>query len=225
MSHRTDASEAPRDQTESAFTELMQQWRVEHPDVLAAVFVDRMGECVDYSCVTSAFDAKVAGAILVPVAHQVRLAVASMAGGEAIEVGICGRDADLLVRRLDDEYLLVLVGRPGMADGHLGDALADLVDALRKEAMITAPVWDDSRGPLSVSVRTAVGWDYAPEVFRHCDTEVHVTDVLGRWEETGGAIGGELVCFRVVTDLFTEITLAFDPDLVRWFEWKHDLNG
>jgi len=225
LSSDSDAPEAPRDEAESGFTQLLRLLRCEHSEVLAAVFVDRMGECIDYSSQVAPFEAKVAGAVLVPVALQVRLAIASMAGGEVSEIAICGTRGDVLVRRLDDEYMLVLVGRPGMADGHLAGAIEASVDGLRREAMIGTPVWDDARGPLIVFVRSAVGWDYAPDAFRHGETVGHITDVLGKWEESGGAIGGELVCFRVVTDVFAEITLAFDPDLVRWFEWKHELTG
>jgi hypothetical protein len=45
---------------------------------------------------------------------------------------------------------------------------------------------------------------------------VTITGVLGRWTEPGGAMGDDLVCFRVQTKDGQELTLVHDPGGDGW---------
>ena len=213
--------EAFRDEVESGFTKILRELRAEVDHALAVVFVDREGETIDYSSLIDVFDTKIAGAALVPAMRVVREAVVKLAGGEVRDVTVHGTERDLIVRRMDDEFCLVMICRGGSADEPTMELMGKAMEALRLEAGFEAPVWDGSWGPLEVDVRGAVGWDYAPASFRHRDRRATVTDVLGRWEETGGAVGGTLVCFRVLIDSLEEVTLAHDARLDLWYEWTH----
>lgn len=213
------ASEAPRDQAESAFTPALRWLLRTLPDVLAAVFVDAEGECVDYCSVLEPFDAKVAGAHLLVIARMVREGVLKLGGGEPTFFEIEGSQRILLVRRLDDHYQLVVVLRPRAVDERVVEATERLAGALRDEAGLEAPSWDQERGSLDVETREAVGWPYAPAAFRQGKQVTRIAAVLGRWTEHGGLVGGELVCFRVRTEDGSEITLAHDVEQDRWLRW------
>jgi hypothetical protein len=66
-----------------------------------------------------------------------------------------------------------------------------------------------------------VGWDFAPTAIEYLGQEMPILDVLGRWQEQGGAPGGELICFRVrvAAGEGGELTLAYDPREARWYRW------
>src|SRR4051812_38568136 len=55
-------AEAARDQGESAFTPILRRCFQDVPRLLAAVFVDAEGECIDYVSAIDPFEAKVAAA-------------------------------------------------------------------------------------------------------------------------------------------------------------------
>ncbi len=211
--------EAPRDQVESGFTEVLRRLFRSEPDVRALVFVDRDGECVDYCSALPPFDAKVAGAHMQVVVDGLREPLRRLLTGELIELQVHGEERDLVARRVDDEYLLVVVVRGGRTDETVLRGVRETVERLRREAKIPAPWWDEKGEPLTVQVRKAIGWGFAPTVVEFDGHQTRILDVLGRWQESGGAPGGELVCYRVRTDSGDELTLAFDPDQERWFRW------
>jgi predicted regulator of Ras-like GTPase activity (Roadblock/LC7/MglB family) len=211
--------ESPRDQIESAFTEILRRLFRGEPDIRALVFVDRDGECVDYCSALPAYDAKVAGATMQVVVDGVREPLKRLLTGELIELHIYGEDRDLLARRIDEEYLLVAVVRGGRTDDTVLGGLAEAVERLRREALIPTPWWDEAGEGLVVQVRKAIGWGFAPTAVWVSGRETRILDVIGRWRERGGAPGGELICFRVRTDRGGELTLAYDPEQETWFRW------
>jgi hypothetical protein len=214
--------EAPRDQSESGFTQILRRVFVSEPDIRALIFVDHDGECVDYCSALPPFDVKVAGAHMQVVVDALREPLKRMMTGELIEVQVYGEARDLIARRLDDEYLVVAVVRGGMTDETVLRAIEDTVVRLRREANLPAPFWDAAEdAPLIVSVRNAVGWDFAPTAIEYLGQAMPILDVLGRWTERGGAPGGELICFRVRVGVGegSELTLAYDPREERWYRW------
>jgi hypothetical protein len=64
---------------------------------------------------------------------------------------------------------------------------------------------------LEVTVRSAVGWPYAPLAFNQEGVRIGISDVLGRWVEADEAATHEVVCFRVRTEEGQELTLVHDP--------------
>ncbi len=214
--------EAPRDQAESGFTRILRRTFASEPDIRALVFVDRDGECVDYCSALPPFDVKVIGAHMQVVMTSLREPLRRLLTGELLEVHVYAEERDFIARRLDDEYLLVVVVRGGMTDETVLRGIEDTVARLRREANLAAPFWDPAAdAPLEVKVRTAVGWEFAPTAVEYLGQETPILDVLGRWREKGGAPGGELVCFRVrvAEGEGGELTLAYDPGQRRWFRW------
>lgn len=211
--------EAQRDQVESGFTEILRRLFRSEPDIRALVFVDHDGECVDYCSALPPFDAKIAGAHMQVVVDALREPLKRLLTGELIEVHVYGEERDIIARRVDEEYLLVVVARAGRLDDCVLRGLSETVDRIRREAKLQLPWWDAGREPLRVETRKAIGWGFAPTAVSFAGRELRIHDVLGRWREKGGAPGGELICFRVRTEDGGEITLAYDPAQDRWFRW------
>jgi predicted regulator of Ras-like GTPase activity (Roadblock/LC7/MglB family) len=209
--------ESPRDQVETGFTPILRWLFDVEPHVVGLVFVDRDGECVDYCSGLDPFDTKVTGAHMAMVLGFIRERLHVLAAGEPISFVISSSGRDLVVRRLDDEYTLVTIVKGGMVDDSVLAGVEGLVARLRKQSSIEPPWWDGHG--LVVRVREAVGWEYAPAEIVLDDKTVPITAVLGRWEESGGLIGGTLVCFRIRTADQREMTLAYDVGAERWYRW------
>lgn len=216
---RSRAPEAPRDQDESGFTLILRRLWAAEPDVLAVCFVDHDGECVDYCSSLAPFDAKVAGAHLSIIMTEMREPVRRLGGGRTVELCIHALGRDFVARQVSDDYLLVVVVRGGMVDPTVHRAIDLTVEQLRAEANVPTPTWDPLGPELEIELREAVGWDWAPAAILEGDARTPIADVLGRWEESGGAAGGYLVCFRVRTVTEKELTLAFDAVQGRWLRW------
>lgn len=209
--------EAPRDQVETGFTPILRWLFDVEPHVAGVVFVDRDGECVDYCGGLDPFDTKVTGAHMAMVVGFIRERLHVLAAGEPISVVLSSTLRDLVVRRLDDEYTVVVIVKGGMVDESILSGVERLVARLRAHAGLSPPWWD-GRG-LIVHVRDAVGWQFAPSAIEIDDRTVDIGAVLGRWEESGGLIGGTLVCFRIRTVDNREMTLAYDVGAERWYRW------
>lgn len=215
----TSCAEAERDQLESGFTRILRRLWQCHDALLAVVFVDRIGECVDYCCSIDPFEAKILGAHLQVVADNVREPIARMGAGQLVSLHVAGEDHDLLLRRVGAGYTLVVLVRAGAESPALHYVVAHTVDELRAEAGIDVESWDPDAGPLEVTTRDAAGWDYAPATVGLGAGRVEIDDVLGRWEEPGGLVGGRLHCFRVRVVDGGEMTLAHDISQDRWRLW------
>jgi hypothetical protein len=219
VSSQRAVGEHERDQQESDFTSLLRGLLRGHPAIVAAAFVDGEGECVDYCSRVEPFEAKVAGAHLQIVTEEVRPRVAVLGGGELVQFEVYGDARDHVVRRLDEQYVMVVVVLAGHAEAGMLEDIERVARALRREAGIEAPSWDPQAGPIEVQTRRAVGWSYAPVAFRQGNARTEIAAVLGRWTERGRAAGGELVCFRVRTRAGIELTLAYDASQGKWLRW------
>lgn len=205
----TRPPESKRDQEESVFTAILRKLWQALPMTLAASFVDTQGECIDYVSALDPFDAKVSGAHGQMMIQGLQGQASRLGLDQPFVLTAWADDRELWARRITEEYFLVVVLAPG------GDA--DLVNRLIEEAGrefrievgAPSPSWEVVVRSLDVKVRPAVGWLYAPSAFREDDRWVTITDVLGRWLESGddSEVGEALVCFRVRTEAGHELTL------------------
>ena len=211
--------ETERDQVESAFTPLLRGLYRADPGVIAAVFVDHVGECVDYCVGIDPYDAKVTGAHLILVLSESQPRVVSLMAGDTLDFIVYGSERDLMLRRIADGFALVVVATAGCLDGALLERTEQVVEQLRKELGEGAPIWDVRLAPIEVDVRDSGPWVFAPALVRRGEERIAILDVLGRWEEGELLPGGKLVCFRVHTEHYRELTLAFDVATESWFAW------
>ncbi len=212
----TRGPEAPRDLLETAFTPILRRVRNAAPGVLAAVFVDVEGECIDYVSTLDPFEAKVSAAHALVLVAALRAAPARLGMREPVALTITGSARELWARRVTEEYLLVAVLEPGADASRIAVALSDAGREFRQEVGAVPPAWEPAPHRLEVIVRPAVGWPYAPSAFSQEGVRVVISDVLGRWTEPGGAHDDELVCFRVRTEDGQELTLVHDPAEHGW---------
>jgi predicted regulator of Ras-like GTPase activity (Roadblock/LC7/MglB family) len=213
--------EAPRDQTESAFTPILRALWTADPSVAMVCFVDRDGECIDYCSSASPFDAKVLGAHMTIIVDDVVRRSLGLGFGHPHSMHLACSDREILVRRLSDQYAIVVATAAGGVGRAVLRALEEAVEALRREGGIDVPVWEPYEAPLEVEVRGSVGSPYAPVAFWRHDERTPVTDVIGWWlDEDEGWI-----CFRVRIPGNREVTLAHNPETNRWFELTLETEG
>lgn len=213
--------ESPRDLDESSFTPILRAVLYAVPGVLAVVFVDREGECVDYCSSLPPFDAKVIAAHMLIVTSELR--ERSARAGEPWYLHVHGSERDIVVRRISDDYLLVVVTRPSGVSSLLTETMELAVRELRIESGEVTPLWEpapDSRVRVELRVSTT-GWAYAPSAFWHLGDRTRVSDVLGRWIEQEQALRPgdppiEIVCFMVRTEHGQELTLVHRVDEDSW---------
>jgi predicted regulator of Ras-like GTPase activity (Roadblock/LC7/MglB family) len=213
--------EAPRDMEESGFTPILRALMHSVPGLLAVVFVDADGECVDYCSALPPFDAKVIAAHMLVVAADVRRRTRAQSG-EPWSVHVHGSARDVLVRRISDDYALVVVARSTGRTSLLHESVELAVRELRIEGGVKAPPWEPSPERIHVEVRRSIaGWSYAPRAYWYHGDRIAITDVLGRWTEVAPASGGgdpprRLVCFLVRTETGRELTLIHDAERDAW---------
>ena len=209
-------AEAQRDQAESAFTPMLRRVLHQVPAVLAAVFVDREGESIDYVSVIDPFEAKVGAAHMHHLLTQLRRPRLHQIAGEAVSFEIAAEDREFWVRQLGDEYLLVAITDVSVERAELRDAMTLASHEFRAEVGLTTPAWESAHNRLSVRVRPSPGWRFAPHGFSTGGVRVAISDVLGRWTEASDEGEEGLVCFRVRTQHGEELTLIHDPELQGW---------
>jgi hypothetical protein len=210
------APEVERDQLETSFTPILRGVYDAFSELLAIIFVDLEGECVDYVSSIDTFECKVAGAHMLVLMHELRDRRHKLGMEEPVQLEIAGAERELWGRRVSEDYLLVAIVRPGIDDERLAASLAAAGADFREEAGLPTPHWEPGRPTVEVVVRKAVGWAYAPVSFSEDGILVAISDVMGRWTEPGGVAGDELVCFRVRTREGHELTLVHDPDADGW---------
>ena len=208
-------AEAPRDQTENVFTIILRRLYEAVPALLAAVLVDTEGECIDCVSAIDPFDAKVAAAHMHMLLEHLAATKLRPTVGQAFALELVTSDREIWVRRLGEEYVLVVLLRHGFDRAELRDAIAYAGREFRAESGIAAPGWEGQER-LSVRLRSALGWQYAPEGFSLGGERVNITDVLGRWVEQPSHGGPPLVCFRVRTQRGQEVTLSHDEHTEVW---------
>lgn len=205
-------AETPRDVEETGFTPILRKLAATIPELQAAVFVDEEGECVDYCTRIDLFDAKVIGA-------QVHVLTTTIVGNGHRFLGaphayhVVADRRELVVRRVSDEYTLVLVCDPPAPLGALHGLLEAVVRDLRHEGGIAQPDWEPQRETLRVEIRASAGWGYAPTAFSERGRRHALTAVVGRWidHEDHGA-----VCFLVRTSTGEETVLVHRAREGRW---------
>jgi hypothetical protein len=210
----TSREEARRDIDESPFTIVLRSLLRGVPEALLAVFVDEEGECVDYCSSLPPFDTKIAGAQLHVMVHEIAPVIARMRGGKVWYVHVQASERELVVRRISDEYLLVVVTRPLRVEGPLRAAIDATVSALRAEGEIVRPRWEPHRQAVLVDTREARGWGYAPAVIYDRGVRTEILAVLGRFGEGEGPQRRDV--FLVRTEHGEELTLAHRIDGSVW---------
>jgi hypothetical protein len=208
-------AEAPRDQVENVFTWILRRVYEAVPAVLAAVLVDAEGECIDFVSAIDPFDAKVSAAHMHMLLQHLCATRLRPSSGQTHSLEIVTSEREVWVRRLGGEYVLIALLRHGFDRDELRDAMACAGREFRAEIGLEAPGWE-GRERLSVRLRTALGWQYAPEGFSLGGERVTITDVIGRWIERPSHGGAALVCFRVRTQRGQEVTLSHDEHTEVW---------
>jgi hypothetical protein len=208
--------EAQRDQLESAFTPILRTLWAAAPSMLSAAFVDLEGECIDYVSSIDPFDAKVSAAHALVLMNGLRASRHKLGLAEPVLFAISGSERELWARRVSHDYLLVAVLAPGADPEHIRGVLAAAGREIRQEVGVSVPPWEPRSSALEVTVRSAVGWPYAPLAFSQEGVRIAISDVLGRWVEPGEVAPDEVVCFRVRTEEGQELTLVHDPSGDGW---------
>lgn len=212
---RSWAQEAPRDQVESEFTEILRRLLYRATGLLAVAFVDRDGECIDYCTALGAYETKLAGAQMLVTMTELAERMRRLDAGQSWMLTVHGTERDLVARRVSDEYLLVVVTKPRTLTRRLTGGIEHTVTELRREAGIDVPDWEPALDSVRVEVRSAVGWLYAPAAFfGEAGKRIGIADVMGRWMRGTGT--ASRFCFRVRTDEGEELTLVHDRAHDRW---------
>jgi hypothetical protein len=211
-SMRAVRPETPRDTEETGFTPILRRLAGSLPELQAAVFVDEEGECVDLCTRIGLFDAKILGAQL----HVLTTTVVDQGTrflGVPHAFHVVADTREIVVRRVSDEYTLVLVCDPPAPLGAIHGLLEGVVRDLRHEGAIVAPDWEPHRETLRVEVRASAGWGYAPTAFSERGRRYPLVAVVGRWidHEDQGA-----VCFLVRTATGEETVLVHRAREGRW---------
>ncbi|MBX7195926.1 MAG: hypothetical protein K1X94_27980 [Sandaracinaceae bacterium] len=209
---RVSRAETPRDMEETGFTPILRRLSASVPELQVAVFVDEEGECVDYSARIGLFDAKVAGAQIHVLTHTI-VDLGSRFLGAPHAYHVVADEREILVRRVSDEYTLVLVCDPPAPLGALNGLVDAAVRELRLEGGIAPPLWEPHRETLKVELRASAGWGYAPTAFSERGHRFELTAVVGRWidhEDQGS------VCFLVRTSSGEETVLVHRAREGRW---------
>lgn len=210
---RSWAKESARDQGESAFTPILRRLLHRARGVLVAAFVDGEGECVDYCSALSPFEAKVAGAQMLVTMMELAGRMRGIGAGESYSLTVHCSARDIVVRRISEEYLLVVALKRGALTQRLRGGIEQTVSELRREAEIEVPPWEPALDSVRVEVRAAVGWPYAPAAFFGLDGKrKEIESVLGRWFQGARS----RMCFRVRTMDGQELTLVHDRTKDVW---------
>lgn len=202
--------ESLRDMEESAFTPILRALLGSTPGIQAVVFVDGQGECIDYCSMLPPFDAKVIAATMQVALTNVR-ATGLVHAGEPWFLHVHGEERDMLVRRVGDEYAIVVVTRSTGLSSLLEASVERAVRELRVEGAMSAPRWEPRTDRIRVEIRlSTTGWAYAPKAYWIKGNRVPIADVIGRWVETEASTDGskDAICFLVRTEKGQELTLV-----------------
>jgi len=126
------AIESERDMAESAFTPALRNLLNGVPGVLAVVFVDGEGECIDYYGDVDPFDLKIAGAQLAPMHDEVARRLGGFLGAPLVHLR--GERASYLYVPVSVDYYLVALLSAYASWWEALDDVTAARDDLRKEA-------------------------------------------------------------------------------------------
>jgi predicted regulator of Ras-like GTPase activity (Roadblock/LC7/MglB family) len=204
-----------RDRPDSSFSLILTRFLQRHDDTLAVVLVDGDGECVDYATVLDPYEAKIFGAVLLSTSAELLTAARKLGLGNPIQWVVEAARYDLVVRRLSDDFTLVVVLEAERLTGHVLAAMGTLAEALRHEAGLTAESWDPASVPFRVDMQRTEAGEDVPACVHEGGRAQRVERVLARWTERGGISSAERLCFRVRAG-DRDLTLVYEPDLLRW---------
>lgn len=208
-------AEAERDLNESAFAVILRRLFQAVPAVLAAVFVDFEGECIDYVASVDPFEAKVTAAHMHMMIERLSAERLSACAGYAVGFELITQEREVWVRRVSQQYALVVILARGYDRSELRDAVARANREFRAEVELDTPAWEGNES-LSVRVRASRRWSYAPDLFSVRGERHPIAAVLGRWTESVRPDAPPWVCFRVRTLHGEELTLAHDEHTEAW---------
>jgi predicted regulator of Ras-like GTPase activity (Roadblock/LC7/MglB family) len=204
-----------RDRPDSSFSLILSRFLARHDHSLAAVLVDGDGECVDYATVLDPYEAKIFGAVLLSTSAELMACTRKLGHGAPIQWVVEAARYDLVVRRLSEDFTLVVVLEAERLTGHVLAAMSALAEALRREAGLSAETWDPASVPFRVDMQRTDGGEDVPACVHDGSRALRVERVLARWTERGGISHAERLCFRVRAG-DRDLTLVYEPDLLRW---------
>jgi hypothetical protein len=126
----------PRDQATSTFTRILDRLLAATPGAVGAVLVDYEGETVDYSGRVDPFELKVAAAHWPIVLHEVAEAKRV---GKIAQIVVRARRRSYFVRRLEEDYAVVIILHRCAAFAVSDRAMQEAVAGLSVEAGWTVP--------------------------------------------------------------------------------------
>ena len=203
--------EVERDMAETAFTPILRRYTMALGEVQAVIFVDDEGETVDYASRIPIYDAKVIAAQF----HVLTYSIVQEAkgGGVTHAFHLVADKREFIVRRVSNEYTLVIISDPPAPLGALASITDETVRLLRTEGGIKMPEWEPQREVLRVEIRASTGWGYAPTGYIERGVRHAPLAVVGRWidhEDQGS------VCFLVRSASGEETVLVHRPREGRW---------
>lgn len=159
----------PRDQATSTFTRILERLLAATPGARAAALVDFEGETVDYAGALDPFDVKVTAAhwliVLAELAEAPHVGVIQ-------EVKVRAKSHGYYVRRLEENYAVVIVLHPRAAFAVSERAVAEAITCLSREAGWSLPrdtsrwsfveVETERRGRIRRPVRLKVNGAWQP---------------------------------------------------------------
>ncbi len=136
-----------RDRPDTEFSNILRRFFERHEKMRAAVFVDSEGECVDYCALLDPFDTKVFGATWLSTHNAMLRCMERLHAGQLRQWTVEGQTQTLVVRRVTDEYsLLVLLDAEGVT-AHVLQDLVEVAHQLRSEAGIRPASWEVQSDP------------------------------------------------------------------------------
>jgi hypothetical protein len=139
--------EAVRDRPPTSIALILDTFWREHAEVAAVVFVDSEGECIDYCTSLDPFEAKLAGATWLDSTARMRRNASHVLAGELRQWVVHTDRNDFVVRRVTEEYVLVVqLSAEGLGARHLA-ALDGLVALLREDVGAECAPWNRGRDP------------------------------------------------------------------------------
>lgn len=161
----------PRDQAPSSFTTILERLVLDTPSARGAALVDFEGETVDYAGSLDPFELKVAAAT-----WQIALSeVCATSFASFTQIVVRASRSSFVLRRVNDQYALILVLHARAAFAVSDRALAEAETALASEAgwsRRNRAAW------FGVSVRTEHGAEHRPESILVVDAW-HPVEVMG----------------------------------------------
>lgn len=139
--------EALRDRPPTSIALLLEAFWRAHPEVVAVVFVDADGECIDYCTSIDPFDAKVAGATWLDSTMRMRREASNVLASELRQWVLHTDRSDFVVRRVTEEHVLVAqLVSDGLSARHFA-GLDRLSELLREDMGAEIASWQCARDP------------------------------------------------------------------------------